>query len=157
MRAPAAFLALVLAAASTAGAHAETPPLAKGDPAPAPPSLAPDGSRQLRFTSGVALTSAGGLMLVLGSVLGLRAIVSKNQIGSHCDATGRCDLNGYSLGSEATDFALISTVSFVVAAVGLGAGIPLLVTGLPKAPSPKPATSARLTLTASGLSVDLRF
>jgi hypothetical protein len=91
-----------------------------------------DEYRSLRFTGGISLTGFGLLSAVLGSVLGLRAIVDKSRIGSQCNKAGYCNLPGYTIASETQDFTYGSNASFVVAAAALGAGIPLLLTGLPK-------------------------
>jgi hypothetical protein len=95
----------------------------------------------------------GLLSVVVGSVLGVRAIVDQNQIGSHCNKAAFCDLTGYTLGSEAQDFAYVSNASFITAAVALGAGLPLLLTGLPK----KAASTAWIRPSPRGLRAGVRF
>ena len=98
-------------------------------PAPAPRS---DPNRALRFTGGIAVGGFGLVMFALGSVLGVRAIVDKDQIGSHCNAALHCDLIGYTLASEAQDFAQISTAGLAMGVPALAAGIALAITGAPK-------------------------
>ncbi len=107
--------------------------------APRPPALAPrapvprtDPWRPLRFTSGVSLTGIGALSLITSGVLLGRAVVDKSEIGSHCNAAKKCDLIGYTLASEAEDFALTSTVMFVVGIAATAVGVPLLVSGRPQ-------------------------
>ncbi len=106
------------------------PPLATAAPLPAPPRF--DENRALRFTGGISLAGFGVLFTVLGGVLGVRAIVDKSQIGAHCDAAARCDLVGYTLGSEAQDFAELSTVGLVIGLPAVVAGVVLAVSGAPK-------------------------
>jgi hypothetical protein len=102
---------------------------------PAPTPLAPvDETRLLRFRAGVSLAGLGFLSIVLGSVAGARAIVDKNDIGAHCNRAAQCDLAGYTLGSEAQDFALTSTVFFAIGLAAAGAGVGLLVSALPAKP-----------------------
>jgi hypothetical protein len=130
-------------------------PLAAGSkplpaPTPSPPALM-DETRPLRFRAGVSLSGLGLLGIVLGSVLGARAIVDKNDIGAHCNRAALCDLAGYTLGSEAQDFALISTASFVVGLAAAGAGVGLLVSALPVKPG------AAAWMTPGGLAVGGRW
>jgi hypothetical protein len=130
---------------------------ARADPsvaAPAPPAPGTvDQYRPLRFSAGVSLTGIGLLSVVVGSVLGARALVSRNEIGSHCNKVAVCDLTGYTLGSEAQDFAYVSNASFVVAGLAMGAGLPLLLTALPK----KSAPTAWIRLSPRGLGAVVRF
>jgi hypothetical protein len=130
----ASFVAGVTALSLIAPPAAADPPLAPlALPAPRPvPSPPRDDNRALRFTGGIALAGVGLVFVVLGSVLGARAIVDKNAIGSHCDAAARCDLAGYSLGSEAQDFAALATVGFGFGLPALVGGVVLAVTGAPK-------------------------
>lgn len=83
----------------------------------------------------------GFLGIFAGSVVGVRAIVDKNEIGTHCNRAYQCDLTGYTLGSEATDFALVSTAGFALGLASAAAGIGLLIS----APPLKPRTSAWLS------------
>jgi hypothetical protein len=122
-----AILASLLASALTA-----SPALAQEIPAPARPLVpkaapaAPDGvdTRALRYTGGISLAGLGLLTTLVGGVLAVRAAVSKSDIGAHCDAANRCDLIGYSLGSEAVDFSATATAliptGLGIAAVGAG-------------------------------------
>jgi hypothetical protein len=122
------FIAVVTAVALVAGPAMADPPLATPARLPAPP---PDDTR-LRFTGGVTLGGVGGLFLVLGSVLGVRAIVDKSQIGTHCNSAGLCDLVGYTLGTEAQHFAALSSISFAVGVPALAAGLVMAVPVAPK-------------------------
>jgi hypothetical protein len=144
VRSAAAWL-LVASLAASRKAHAED--------APKPPPPAEDGWRQLRFTAGVSLTGIGVLTLITGGVLGVRAIVDQKAVGSHCNRLAQCDLNGYTIGSEAQDFALISTAMFAIGLTSSAVGIPLLVTAVPK----KPPTTAWVGLARRGVAVGLSW
>jgi hypothetical protein len=150
MRPRSAALVFALAVASVASPVRAEPGIALDDaPSAAPPPLAPvaplaplasapprDPWRPLRFTSGVSLTGIGALALVTSGILGGRALVSKADIGGHCNAAKKCDLIGYTLASEAEDFALTSTIMFVIGVGAAAAGVPLLVSGRPQGPGP---------------------
>jgi hypothetical protein len=132
------------AAADPDGPPASPPPIpqpvALAPTAPAPPPI--DETRALRFTSGVSLTGIGLTAVILGSVIGVRALVSKNDIGAHCDAAGTCDLTGYTYGSQAQDLARFSTICF---GAGLGmaaAGVGLLLSAKPWKPGIWPGSSS---------------
>ena len=125
------FLAGLTALTLAARPALADPPLATPAPAPAAPAPSDD-TRALRFTGGITLGGVGALFVVLGGVLGVRAIVDKSAIGAHCDGAARCDLVGYTLGSEAQDFAALSTVSFAIGLPALAAGVALAVSGAPK-------------------------
>jgi hypothetical protein len=128
-------------------ARAEDPPKSP------PPKAAEDGWRQLRFTAGVSLTGVGVLTLITGAVLGVRAIVDKNAVGSHCNRLAQCDLNGYTIGSEAQDFALVSTAMFAVSLTSAAVGVGLLVSAVPK----KPKTTAWVGLARRGVALGLSW
>jgi hypothetical protein len=121
----------------SAGPPSAGPPSAgpRASVAPAPPAPpAPDDTRALRFTGGIAVGGIGLISVIAGSVLGVRALVDKNQIGAHCNRAFKCDLTGYTLGSEAHDFALISTVTFSFGLPALAAGVGFVLSGSPKKP-----------------------
>jgi hypothetical protein len=134
-------------------AFAATSRTARADETPKPAPPADDGWRQLRFTAGVSLTSIGALTLITGAVLGVRAIVDKNAVGSHCNRLAQCDLNGYTIGSEAQDFSLVSTAMFAVGLTSAAVGIGLLVSAVPK----KPPTTAWVGLARRGVAVGLSW
>ena len=141
MRATHQLLAFVMLATSAVSrvAVADAPPALA--PSSAPPPT--DGWRQLRFTSGVTLTTIGTIMLITGGVLGVRAIVDKNQIQpGQCNRAFQCNLNGYTLGFEAGDFAITSDVMFAVGGLVTVVGVSLFATALP----PKPVSAARASV-----------
>jgi hypothetical protein len=122
---------------------------ALAEPAPSPEEEA----RAFRFMGGVALTGTGVLGLVIGGVLGVRAVVDKEAIGAHCDAMHRCDVTGFTLGSEARGSAVISTIGFAMGLGGMAAGIGLLVSAAPK----KAATSAWIAPAPGGFTAGVRW
>ncbi len=71
----------------------------------------------------------------VGSYFGLRTFSKKSDAGSHCgrsigqSSDTLCDRTGVDLRSQARSSATISTVAFAVGAVGVGAGVVLLLTG----------------------------
>src|SRR5262249_9071745 len=99
------------------GPHAPQPPPPaarggqRGPPPPGPPP-------------GVSLTGAGFITMLIGGVLVGRALVDKRDALPSCDASFHCSLAGYTLGSEARDFALTATITLPiglgVAAAGVG-------------------------------------
>jgi hypothetical protein len=148
--------AALLAAPSV---HADPAVTASGSPAPlamaippvalAPPQSGAGDTRALRFTGGIALAGIGGISLILGGVMGARALVSRNDVGSHC-ASGVCDLTGYTLYSQARDFALISTAVLIGGAVVAAGGVALIV-------SARPRTSAWIAPSPGGVVMGARF
>jgi hypothetical protein len=104
---------------------------AKPEPAPRTPAEARGGSHALGWVSlGVGVVGVG-----VGSYFGLRTFSKKNEASDHCGANiGQsndtlCDAQGVDLRNQAHTAATVSTVSFAVGAVGLGAGIVLLLSG----------------------------
>ena len=142
-------VAAVLLAAPYAHADPTTPPSGPVAPVKTPT----DSTRQLRFTGGIALTGIGGITLVLGAVLGVRALVSRNEVGSHCGPSGACDLTGYTLYAQARDFGLISTAVFIGGGVLAAGGIGLIVSARPLPSS----TSAWIRPTPGGVAIGARF
>lgn len=142
VRALAASLAVLLAA---------EPALA--DETPSPMAIDAEGARGLRFAGGIALAGGGFLGLLLGGVFGVRTFVDKGAIGSHCTPSGRCDVTGYVIGSEARDFALISTVTFTIGIAAATAGTILIVRNAPK----KPANAAWIAPGPGGVRVGVAF
>ncbi len=141
--------------AAPSAAEPIAPPLRPTAPAP-PPA---DETRALRFTSGVTLTAVGLTAVILGSITGVRALVSRNDIGAHCNAAGTCDLTGYTYGEQAGDLARFTTIAF---GAGLGmaaAGVGLLLSAKPWKPGIGPGTraSAWIAPTCSGVVVGARW
>jgi len=123
-------------------------------PSDAPQSPSSPASRDARPARGRTLGLAtGGVGLVavgVGTIAGILAITKSNQSDSRCSP--RCNDEGYSLNREAKTAADVSTVSFIIGAVALGAGVILLVTSRPSAAT---ATSHRTRVgAASGFALD---
>jgi hypothetical protein len=129
-----------------------TAPLASAPPA-SEPLISDDQARALRFMAGVTLTGLGVFGFVLGGAFGVRAVRDKDAIGTHCDQAARCDVTGFTLGSEARGSAVIATASL---AIGLGAGaagVALVITGTPK----KTRAAAWISPAPGGLAVGGRW
>lgn len=156
------FLLAATIAAPSAPARADeagAPPAAIAPArAPLPSPLPADETRALRFTGGISLTAVGGIALVLSAVLGVRSLVSKNDIGAHCDAAGTCDLTGYTFGSQARDFALTSTITFTGGILAASAGVGLLLSAKPWLPGLGPShASAWIAPTPRGVVAGARW
>ncbi len=109
--------------------------------------------RRLRFTAGVSLTALGLVTVVLGSVLGVRAIVSKDHIGAHCSAAGKCDLTGWTYLAEAQDFSSTSTACFILGPLAMAVGGGLLISSRPW----KPGATAWIRPTLGGVAAGARW
>lgn len=114
------------------------PDVAEPPPRDSGPTSASSGS--LHRTLGWVGLGVGGAGLVLGSVAGISAMSKRSQLqddgcdGNSCYADQSSDVDSYN--STRT----LSTVGFVVAAVGLGTGVTLLLT----APKHEEATTAQV-------------
>jgi hypothetical protein len=125
----------------------ETAPTA----APAPPKPAPE-KTEAKVSSGGGSTlgwvalGVGVVGVGVGSYFGLTTFSKKKDSEDHCgEAIGqsdanRCNPTGLDLRDEAKSAATISTIGFAVGAVGVGAGVVLLLSG-----GSKPEKSARRT------------
>ena len=120
--------------------------------APEPPS--DEQARAYRFMLGVAVTGVGAMGLVLGIAYGVRTAIDKGAIGAHCDRAARCDLTGYTLGSEARASSVISTVGLGAGLASAGLGIGLLISGIPRKTG---AASAWIAPAPGGLVVGARW
>ena len=92
----------------------------------------------------------GLVSLGLGAASGAMAIVVNNQLKAMCPQPARCNASGVAMEQIDRGLATMSTVTVVMGIVGLGAGIPLVVTGQDGAAAPSaPATpSAEATAIA---------
>jgi hypothetical protein len=84
-----------------------------------------DGSAQR--TIGWLAIGAGVVGIGIGSYFGLQTFSKQNESEDHCNGTS-CDQTGIDLRSEAKTTGTISTIGFAAGAVGLGAGLVLLLT-----------------------------
>lgn len=109
----------------------------KAGPAPAKPveQQSAGASSGMGHTLGWVSLGVGVIGVGVGSYFGLRTFSKKSDADSHCGhAIGQssdtlCDAQGVDLRSQAHTSATISTIGFAVGAVGVGAGIVLLLTG----------------------------
>ncbi len=118
-----------------APAPAPAPPEATPTPAKPMDPEGPEPSSSTAHTLGWVSLGVGVVGVGVGSYFGLRTFSKKSDADSHCgraigqsDAT-LCDAQGVDLRNQAHTAATISTVGFAVGAVGVGAGIVLLLTG----------------------------
>ncbi len=128
-------------------------------PPPPPPQPPPDtGSSAgtgMRIGGFVAL-GVGGVGLVVGTIMGVVASGQKNDAALYCNPDlSICRSQGADLMASARTSAAVSTAMFVLAGVGVAAGITLIVLA-PKG-SAAPAPTARLALGSPGSLMGLSF
>jgi hypothetical protein len=106
---------------------AETPvePVRTDESTPPAVDRGSDGSAQ-RTLGWIAL-GVGAVGLGAGSWFGLQTFSKQNESEDHCDGTS-CDQTGVDLRDDARSSATLSTIGFAVGAVGVGAGLVLLLT-----------------------------
>src|SRR5579883_2202081 len=104
-------------------------PQAPAPEAPPPPSDG-SGKRTAAFVAG----GIGAAGIVVGSVTGILAFGAAGTYKDNCTANGACNAQGLDAASSGKTFSTVSTVAFVVGAVGLGAGAYLFLTSGPSAP-----------------------
>jgi hypothetical protein len=97
------------------------------------------------FTGGV-----GVIGLVVGLVGGGLAMSAKSDIEAHCSGTA-CDAEGKRAADRGQAFAAVSTVGFVLGALGIGGAIALAITDTGGRRGPQRGTSVSFGLTASGI------
>ena len=97
----------------------------KPSSAPAEADATSEGSGQQ--TLGFVALGVGVVGLGVGSYFGLQTFSKQNESEDHCNGTA-CDQTGVDLRNEASTTATLSTIGFAVGAVGVGAGIVLLLT-----------------------------
>lgn len=140
----------VAAEGRTESIHFSLPMLADPDAAIAP---APPDTRGSTIPGFVVL-GAGVVGLGVAAVTGVIALGKEGELDERCP-DNRCRPEDEPLASSAQDFAIVSTISFVVAGAAAGAGIVLLVLrpgGAAAAPSAPPAAlRARLGLGFAGV------
>lgn len=100
--------------------------------APPPPAPAETGLGTKR-TIALGAAAVGLVGVGLGTYFGLHAIRLNDSASSHCDGNA-CDQEGYTQRTDARVAGNVSTVAFVVGALGVGAGVALWVLGAPSAP-----------------------
>ncbi len=109
-------------------------PVARAVVAPAPKEerpAAPPPSESRRSATGPLTWVAfgvGAVGLGVGGVTGALVLGKKSTIDGHC-ADVQCDSEGLKAADSAKTLGLVSTIGFAVGAVGVAAGVVLLVTG----------------------------
>lgn len=148
------------------GAVSRAAPAAKPLPTPvetrpeAPTPSAADRAQRDRASKRPVLGYVGiGVGVVgvgVGAVAGAMVFSKKSTIDSHCDASKACDAEGLDAASSARTLSTVSTVGFVVGAVGLGAGLYFLLSGSGGA-APRTALSTRVVPGGGGLALVREF
>lgn len=98
-----------------------------------PPSIPP--------AAAVAALAVGGAGLALGTVFGILALGRKSVVDEECTGAICRTERGRSAGEDGKTFATVSTVGFVIGALGVAAGVPLFVLSRPAEPTRGPTTS----------------
>jgi hypothetical protein len=127
-------------------------------PAAATPSSAPQADKgDTGSTQRTLAIVAGGVGIVgigVGTIFGLKASSTWSDAKSHCTPYPHCGPEGAKLSDDASSQATVSTVGFVVGAVGLVGGAVLWFTA-PKANSDSPKVG--IGIGPSSVSLDGRF
>lgn len=105
----------------TAAPTATTPP-------PPPPS---SGMR----TAGFVLGGVGVAGLAVGGITGALTLSKTSEVEGMCPNPDRCTTEGVAVADSARTLGLVSTVSFIAGAALVGAGVFLVITGKPAAPT----------------------
>ena len=103
-------------------------------------------------TLGWILGGVGAAGLATGAVTGWMTVGKKSDVDKHCDEDGGCDGIGFDAASNGATLSKVSTGAFVVGAIGLGAGLTLLLTS-----KSEHAPQTALVVHGSGVSVLGRF
>ncbi len=116
------------------------PSVAPQSEAPRPPSAgrASESPPQSRRTLALVVGGVGVAGVALGSVAGLVSMSKHNQANEHCVGSSCADMQGVDLRSGARTWGNVSTVGFIVGAVGIAAGTTLWLSS-PKAESTRTA------------------
>lgn len=78
-------------------------------------------------TLGYVLVGVGGTSLLVGTVTGLMVLGKKSTFNKECDADKYCTQEGIDAGSSGKSLSTISTITFGLGLVGVGAGVYLIV------------------------------
>lgn len=93
-------------------------------------------------TVGFVVAGVGAASLVVGGITGVMALGRASTVKDHCDGDLACDGDGTSAGRQGRDLSLVSTITIIAGAVGVGAGVALILThpaqktGMTFAPGP---------------------
>jgi hypothetical protein len=128
----------------------EEPPPPPPRPLPPAPDTGSSSGTGLRIGGFVAL-GVGGASLVVGSILGGMAAGKKNDAALYCNPDlSICRSQGADLMASARTEAAVSTAMFVIAGLGVAAGITLIVLAPKGSSAAAPAPSARLGIGSPG-------
>ena len=136
-------------------AEAPTPAVVKPPVAdtPPPPPIMPPPARGGARTAGFVVGGVGVVSLAVGAITGAMTIGKKNAVEAACGApTGPCAADPgaiKSLESSGKALSTVSTITFLAGAVGVGAGVTLVLLGGP-ARAPKAATLTPLLTPGGG-------
>lgn len=103
----------------------------KAPPPPPPPPTPPPTGLGPRRTFALAAAGVGLVAVGFGTYFGLHAISLRDRSNERCDGN-LCDGEGFTLRKDARVAGNVSTVAFVVGALGLGAGVTLWALGAPE-------------------------
>lgn len=151
-------VALVVVARETPAA---APPRAGGPVAPvdssagAPADAVPPGPRSGHTVAYVAL-GVGGLGLLVGSITGVMALGRHSDLEDQCPG-GRCPESSQGTLDSFHTLGTVSTIGFVVGAVGLGTGVSLLFWSGGSSAQRSEGASMSLGVAPSGLAAWGRF
>jgi hypothetical protein len=95
-------------------------------PSPTAPPDTPSISNQ---TLGLVFGGAGVLGVAVGTVTGALAIGRRNEMREHCNDQMACDQTGVDAADSGKTYSTISTASFALGVLGLGAGAYFILTG----------------------------
>lgn len=102
-------------------------------------------------TLGFVFGGIGIAGVVIGSVTGIMALGKQSTVDDECDGNGLCSKEGADAASSGSTLATVSTISWVVGALGIGAGAYFLLSG--EKEGPKTGFRAGFTPTGSALSL----
>lgn len=102
-------------------------------------------------TLGYVFGGIGIAGVVFGSITGVMALGKKSTVDEQCDSARFCSGEGADAASSGSTLATLSTVGWVVGALGIGAGAYFLLTG--EKEGPKTGIQAGLTPSGSALSL----
>jgi hypothetical protein len=133
--------------------EATTPAVVKPPVSDTPPSIAsPKASGGMR-TAGFVIGGVGVVSLAVGAITGVMTIGKNTAIDTTCNKMSPCPASKreevIGLQDSGKTLSAVSTITFALGAVGLGAGVTLVLLGGP-ARAPKAATIAPLVLPGGG-------
>ena len=116
-------------------------------PSPAQPAEQPKTDQGSSRVPAYAAFGVGVIGLGVGTVTGLMASSKKSDLESQCDANGACPESARDTLDSGKTLGTVSTIGFVVGAVGVAAGVFLYLTSGPS------SSTARASASANGLRI----